>query len=96
MLQVCEVFNMNRRKKAAALKYEKGYQSPMVTAAGVGHVADKILENAKENNVPIVYDEELSNLLSNVDVGEAIPFELYDAVAKVIAYVMDIDKDMKK
>lgn len=87
---------MNRRKKAAALRYEQGYQAPMVTAAGVGHVADKILQNAEENNVPIVYDEELSNLLNNVDVGEAIPFELYDAVAKVIAYVMDIDKNMKK
>lgn len=87
---------MNRRKKAAALRYEQGYQAPMVTAAGIGHVADKILENAEANNVPIVYDEELTNLLNNVDVGDSIPFELYDAVAKVIAYVMDIDKNMKK
>lgn len=87
---------MNRRKKAAALRYEQGYQAPMVTAAGMGHVADKILENAEENNIPIVYDEELANLLNNVDVGEAIPLELYDAVAKVIAYVMDIDKNIKK
>jgi Uncharacterized homolog of the cytoplasmic domain of flagellar protein FhlB len=87
---------MNKRKKAAALKYEQGYQTPMVTAAGMGHVADKILQKAEENNVPIVYDEQLSNLLTNVDVGEAIPFELYDAVAKVIAYVMDIDKNIKK
>jgi len=87
---------MDKRKKAAALKYEQGYQAPMVTAAGMGHVADKILQNAEENNVPIVYDEELTNLLTNVDVGEAIPFELYDAVAKVIAYVMDIDKNIKK
>lgn len=87
---------MNRRKKAAALRYEQGYQAPMVTAAGMGHIADKILENAEENNIPIVYDEELANLLNNVDVGEAIPLELYDAVAKVIAYVMDIDKNIKK
>lgn len=87
---------MNKRKKAAALRYEQGYQAPMVTAAGVGHVADKILQNAEENNVPIVYDKELADLLNNVDVGEAIPFELYDAVAKIIAYVMDIDKNMKK
>lgn len=87
---------MNKRKKAAALRYEQGYQTPMVTAAGMGHVADKILQKAEENNVPIVYDEQLSNLLTNVDVGEAIPFELYDAVAKVIAYVMDIDKNIEK
>ena len=87
---------MNNKKKAAALRYEQGYQTPMVTAAGMGHIADKILESAKESNIPIVYDKELANLLNNVDVGVAIPFELYDAVAKVIAYVMDIDKNMEK
>jgi flagellar biosynthesis protein len=87
---------MNNKKKAAALKYEQGYDAPMVTAAGMGHIADKILESAKESNVPIVYDQELANLLNTVDVGVAIPFELYDAVAKVIAYVVDIDKNMKK
>lgn len=87
---------MNKRKKAAALKYENGYEAPMVTAAGIGHIADKILENAKESNVPIVYDEELASLLSNVDVGDSIPFELYDVVAKVIAYIMDVDKNMDK
>lgn len=82
---------MEKKRKAAALRYEQNYDAPVVTAAGMGHIADKILEKAKENNVPVVYDEELTNLLTNVDVGEAIPYELYDVVAKVIAYVMDID-----
>ncbi|WP_123054801.1 EscU/YscU/HrcU family type III secretion system export apparatus switch protein [Clostridium sp. JN-1] len=86
---------MDKRKKAAALRYEEGYEAPMVTAAGMGYVADKIIENAKNSNVPIVYDEELSNLLTNVDVGNAIPMELYDAVAKVIAYIMSMDKKIK-
>lgn len=83
---------MNRRKKAAAVKYEIGYEAPMVTAAGMGAVADNIIEKANENSIPIVENEELANLLCNVDVGDSIPVELYDAVAKVIAYVMDIDK----
>lgn len=87
---------MNKKKKAAALKYEHGYTAPVVTAAGMGYVADRIIERAEENNVPIVYDEELSSLLNNVDVGDAIPFELYNAVAKVIAYVMDVDKNLNK
>lgn len=87
---------MDKRKKAAALRYEQGYEAPMVTAAGVGRIADKILENAEKNNVPVVYDEELASLLNNVDIGDAIPLELYDAVAKVIAYVMDIDKNISK
>ena len=82
---------MEKRRKAAALRYEQNYDAPVVTAAGIGHIADKIVEKAKNNNIPVIYDEELANLLTNVDVGESIPYELYDVVAKVIAYVMDID-----
>ena len=87
---------MKKIKKATAIKYEQGYDVPIITAAGMGHIADKILEKAKENKVAIVENEELANLLSNVDVGSEIPIELYDAIAKVIAYVMDLDALMKK
>ncbi|MEW9094421.1 MAG: EscU/YscU/HrcU family type III secretion system export apparatus switch protein [Clostridiaceae bacterium] len=81
-----------KKKKAAALKYENGYSAPIVTATGMGYIADKIIEKAEEKNIPIVYDQELANLLTSVDVGDSIPFELYDAIAKVIAYVVDIDE----
>ena len=74
----------------------KGYDVPIVTAAGMGYIADKILQKAEESKVAIVQNEELANLLLNVDVGSEIPLELYDAIAKVIAYVMDIDALMKK
>jgi flagellar biosynthesis protein len=87
---------MKKIKKATAIKYEQGYDVPIITAAGMGHIADKILEKAKENKVAIVENEELANLLSNVDVGSEIPIELYDAIAKVIAYVMDLDALMEK
>lgn len=82
------------KKKATALKYEQGYNVPVVTATGMGYVADKIIEKAEESNVPIVYDKELVEVLNNVDIGEDIPYELYDTVAQVIAYVMDIDEVM--
>ena len=87
---------MKKIKKATAIKYEKGYDVPIVTAAGMGYIADEILKMAEESKVPIVQNEELANLLSNVDIGSEIPIELYDAIAKVIAYVMDIDALMKK
>lgn len=87
---------MKKIKKAAAIKYEQGYDIPIVTAAGMGYIADKILEKAEENSVAIVKNEELASLLSNVDVGSEIPVELYDAIAKVIAYVMDVDALMKE
>lgn len=82
-------------KKAAALKYDKGYEAPMVTAAGMGYIADKIIEKAVENDVPVIYNKELAELLTNVDVGQYIPSELYEAVAKIIVYVMDADKNKK-
>lgn len=80
------------RKKAAALKYELNYDAPIVTAAGVGYIADKIIEEAEKNSVPVVQNKELADLLMNVDVGSNIPEELYNAVAEVIAYIMDIDR----
>ena len=83
---------MGERRKAAALKYKKGYDAPLVTAAGVGHIADKIIEKAEEAGVPVVENKELSELLTNVDIGDSIPYELYEAVAQIIAYVTDIDK----
>lgn len=83
---------MSQRKKAAALKYEYNSDAPIVTAAGIGSIADKILENAEQNEVPIVYNKELTDLLCNVDVGNEIPTELYESVAHVIAFITDIDK----
>lgn len=83
-------------KKAAALRYEQSYEAPIVTAAGIGLIADKIIEKADENNVPIVYNKELADLLQNVDVGESIPSEIYEIVAEIIAYVMSVDNNLNK
>ncbi|WP_180375396.1 EscU/YscU/HrcU family type III secretion system export apparatus switch protein [Clostridium thermarum] len=83
---------MTKRKKAAALQYEKSYEAPIVTAVGLGFIADNIIEIAKENKVPIVENEELADLLTNVDVGSSIPVDLYEVVAHIIAYVIDLDK----
>lgn len=82
------------RKKAAALKYDTGYKAPIVTAVGMGLIADKMIEKAAENEVPIVYNRELADLLTNVEVGSNIPYELYDAIAEVIGYIMDVDSDV--
>lgn len=84
---------MEQRRKAAALKYEMNNDAPIVTAAGMGHIADKIIQKADENNVPIVYNKELTDLLCNINIGDSIPSELYEAVAHVIAYVTDLDKN---
>ena len=87
---------MKGRRKAAALKYEENSSAPVVAASGMGYIADKIIEKAEENSVPVVYNKELTDLLCNVDVGEYIPSEIYEAVAHVIAYVADLDKQLER
>jgi len=83
---------MQQRRKAAALKYEENYEAPVVTAAGMGQIAENIIERAEAKKVPIVYNKELTDLLCNVDIGDSIPSELYEAVAQVIAYITDLDR----
>lgn len=85
---------MSHRRKAAALKYEKNFEAPVVTAAGAGFIADKIIKLAEEASVPVVSNKELTELLLNVNIGDYIPSELYEAAAYIIAYVADIDKLM--
>ncbi len=87
---------MKQIRKAAALRYEQNYDAPVVTAAGIGVIAEKIIEKAEESDVPVVYNKELTDLLCNVDVGDSIPPELYEAVAHVIAYVTDLDKILER
>ena len=48
---------MSTRRKAAALSYKENFNAPVVSAAGMGVIADKIIETAEENNVPVVYNK---------------------------------------
>lgn len=82
---------MKHKRKAAALKYKKNFDAPIVSAHGMGIIADKIIESATNNDVPVVYNKELTDLLCNVDVGENIPYEIYDVVASIIAYITEVD-----
>ena len=60
----------------------------MVTAKGEDFLAQKIKELARESNVEIVEDKPLARMLyANVEIGELIPPELYQAVAEVLAMV---------
>lgn len=82
---------MKHKRKVAALKYKENFDAPIVSAHGMGIIADKIIESATNNDVPVVYNKELTDLLCNVDVGDNIPYEIYDAVASIIAYITEVD-----
>ncbi len=84
------------KRKAAALRYERGEGAPKVVAKGEGKVAERIVEVAKESGVPILEDKVLVSLLMEVELGEKIPPELYKAVAKVLAYVYKITGRLPK
>ena len=73
---------------ATALQYdpEKG-GAPRVVASGQRKVAEKIIAEAKRNNITIYEDSALTAALSNVNLGEEIPEELYQVVAEVLAYI---------
>ncbi len=82
-----------QKRKAAALKYEKGKGSaPKVVAGGRGIVADRIIEKAKEFDVPFFKNETLANSLLDVDIGENIPPNLYKAVAEVFIWLLSSEK----
>lgn len=80
------------QKKAVALSYEPGEEAPKVVASGRGYVAEKILQKAKEANIPVHQDEQVADVLSKVDIGEYIPQELYEVVAEILVFVGDMEK----
>ena len=74
---------------AVALQFDAAKMvAPVVVAKGAGHLAERIKEIAKDNQVPIVEDKPLAQALHKmVEIGEYIPVELYRTVAEVLAYV---------
>jgi len=70
---------------AIALNYD-GENAPRLTAKGRGELAQRILDLAKEHDVPLHEDRDLAALLAQIPLGEEIPDALYRAVAEVIAF----------
>lgn len=85
------------RKKAVALKYEpeKG-SAPRVSAKGLGQIAERIIELAREKGVPIQEDPDLVGSLMELDFNEEIPPELYMAIAEILAFTYKINRKMIK
>ncbi len=83
-----DVIVTNPTHFAVALQYHKGMQAPLVIAKGQDFVAQKIKKLAREASVPIVENRPLARaLFASTNIGDAVPAELYQAVAEVLAYV---------
>ncbi len=80
--------------RAVALKYTPGeHTAPQVVAAGRGLVAQRILDRAREAGVPVHRDAALVQALSALEVGDVIPPELYQAVAEVLVFLLDLERE---
>ena len=82
----------NKIKEAAALRYspEKG-GAPEIVALGRGDTAERIIEKAKESEVPLYEDAVLAHTLNYLQIGSEIPKELYGVVAQVLVFVSRLD-----
>ncbi len=79
-------------RTAVAIEYVPGEAAPKILATGKGAVADRIIEKAKESNVPTYKDDKLADTLSRLKIGDMIPPELYEIVAEILVFVNDVDK----
>jgi flagellar biosynthesis protein len=76
-----------KNQLAVALHYDKT-GAPRVVAKGRGSIGEKIIEIAKAHDIHIEENEVLAGALSNVELGDEIPAELYKAVAEVLVFVL--------
>lgn len=83
-------------KQAIALEYDPSEDAPKVVASGRGLLAERIIEKAKEHQVPVHKDSKLADTLSRLEIGEMIPPELYEVVAEILVFVDAMDKIKSK
>jgi flagellar biosynthesis protein len=83
----------SKNKLAVALHYDRDRKgAPSVVAKGKGAIGVRIIEIAKANDIPIEENEVLAGALSNVELGDEIPVELYKAVAEVLVFVLRLSR----
>jgi flagellar biosynthesis protein len=82
---------------AVALKYNPQTDyTPIIVASGHGAVAERIINLADENGVPVYRDDSAAAVLSMLDVGQGVPPELFSVIAGIYVKVLDIASKYKK
>lgn len=76
-------------KKAVALRYDENRDAaPIIVASGMGHMAEKIVEIANTNGVPVYEDNSLATMLTQLELGREIPPELYQTIVDIYVYFL--------
>jgi len=82
---------MSSIQKAVALRYPENAQAPYIASTAKGHLAQRLVEIARENNVPVVENQEMVEILSVQDVGTIIPEETFQVIAGIFAFVKKVE-----
>lgn len=86
----------DKRKKAVALKYDPlKDRAPKVTAKGAGEVAERIIQVAREHDIPVKDDADLVEVLSKLEIEREIPPDVYVVVAELLAFVYSVNNKKK-
>lgn len=81
-----------KTKKAVALRYDAGTdKAPRVSAKGQGIVAEKIIQLARENGIPVKDDPDLVEILSGLELEAEIPPSVYVVVAELLAFAYSVN-----
>ncbi|WP_394523093.1 EscU/YscU/HrcU family type III secretion system export apparatus switch protein [Lacrimispora sp. JR3] len=90
-------FKNTLNKKAVALKYDDTKNvAPVIVASGMGYMAEKIVETANENGVPVYEDNSLATILTQLELGSQVPEELYHAIVDIYLYFLDYVPGIKE
>lgn len=82
-----------KKQLAVALGYdETKMDAPQVMASGQGCMAERIIEIAREFNIPVEQDPVLAEALGQLDLGQEIPPELYRVIAEILVFIMETDR----
>ena len=86
----------NPPRKAVALQYGAGDGAPVIVASGMGYMAEKIVEVAAGSGVPIYEDNSLATILTQLQLGQEVPEELYKAIVEIYVYFLHFDPNRVK
>ncbi len=79
----------SKKNKAVALKYNLEEDlAPIVIASGYGEIAQRIIDVAEQQGIPVFRDDSAVSLLCMLEVGRSIPPELYEVVAAIYCQLL--------
>lgn len=85
---------MKRKQRVSvSLKYPQNVDAPLITAKAEGILAKRMVDIARENDIPVVEDDVLANVLTLRQIGECIPETTWHAVAGVFAMISALEKE---